>query len=110
LDRGRRAAALRPEQGRDGGSTAVPWPEMAISRYRTLPRERNTPAGRAYQCELTMSGNKADEEPRVACGLERQTVRAMARVWPPQDDVGPPLRCKMERRGATSGFYSPVVL
>jgi hypothetical protein len=48
--------------------------EIAISRYRELPCERNTPTGRAYQEELTTSKNDPDEEPREACGLEKRMV------------------------------------
>jgi hypothetical protein len=55
-------------------SAAAPLPEIAISRYRALPRERNTPAGRAYQGELTTPKHDPDEEPREACGLEKWTV------------------------------------
>jgi hypothetical protein len=89
---------------------AAPWPEMAISRYRALSHERKAPAGRAYQCELTKVENETDDEPREACDLERRTTRAASRAWTPRDDVGPPLRCNMERRGVTSGFYNPVML
>jgi hypothetical protein len=70
----------RWHSGRNSDPTVVfvaaPWPEMAISRYRALSRERKTPAGREHQCELTTSENEVDDEPREACGLERRTVVA----------------------------------
>jgi hypothetical protein len=47
---------------------------MTISRFKALPRERSTPASRAYQGELTTSKNDPDEEPREACGLVKRTV------------------------------------
>jgi hypothetical protein len=55
-------------------SMAAPWPEMSISRYRALSRERKTPAGREHKYELTTSENEVDDEPRKTCGLERRTV------------------------------------
>jgi hypothetical protein len=79
---------------------AAPSPENAIARFKALPRERKSPGWSREHGELTKVGKGDGVGPETVWSSGWRTSTAVARAWPPRDDVGPLLRGKMERRDA----------